>query len=257
LNVTTTPAAANLLQAATPKPANKPAQPLGAGKRRRFGLSSWERSMDTATRTEPMPDSHPGELLRPGDPAPSITLDAINREERIALDDFRGRKPLLIGLFRGLYCPFCRRHLAAQAQIDRQLREKGIESVAVVNTPLDRARRYFQYHPIPDLLAAADPERRTHRAFGLRSAEPAEMGSAVQRTMTTVCSIALNTWDRYGMEDQDWQSLREGGGQLFGQFLIDRDGVIAWSFTEAPEEGRPMMSRASPQELIDAATRLA
>ena len=212
--------------------------------------------MNVAARSLAMSQHQEGELLQPGDPAPSITLDVINRDGRIAIDDFRGRKPLLIGMFRGLYCPFCRRHLAAQAQIDRQLREKGVECVSVVNTPIERARRYFQYHPMPDLIAAADPERRSHRAFGLRSMDADETPGAVQRTMVTAATIALNTWDRYGMEDADWQSLKQGGGQLFGQFLIDRDGIIAWSYSEAPAEGRPVLSRPTPQDLIDAATRV-
>src|SRR3954447_14985320 len=103
--------------------------------------------------------------LRAGDPAPSITFDVIEPGGRIAIDEFRGSKPLLVGLFRGLHCPFCRRHLAAQAAIDRTLRGKGVECLAVVNTPIDRARLYFQYHPMPDLLAASDPERAAHRAF--------------------------------------------------------------------------------------------
>jgi peroxiredoxin len=204
-----------------------------------------------------MSERHSGDLLQPGDPAPSIMLDMINREERIATDDFRGRKPLLIGMFRGLHCPFCRRHLAAQAAIDRTLREKGVESVAVVNTPIDRARLYFRYHPMPDLLAASDPERLSHRAFGLRNLDVADTGTPVQRTMGTVAAMALNTWDRYGMKDADWQMMKEGTGQLFGQFLIDRDGIIAWSFAEAPEAGTPMMTRPRPQELIDAAMRVA
>jgi hypothetical protein len=67
----------------------------------------------------------------------------------------------------------------------------------------------------------------------------------------------LNGWDGYRMTDADRQMYQEGSGQLFGQFLIDRDGIIAWSFTEAPEEGRPVLSKPSPQELIDAAMRLA
>jgi peroxiredoxin len=37
--------------------------------------------------------------LQPGDRAPNIVLDAISREGKIALDDFRGRSPVLIGLF--------------------------------------------------------------------------------------------------------------------------------------------------------------
>ncbi|TIO28543.1 MAG: redoxin domain-containing protein, partial [Mesorhizobium sp.] len=78
--------------------------------------------------------------LQPGDRAPNVVLDAITQEGKIALDDFRGQKPVLVGLFRGLHCAFCRRHIAAQARLDPELREKGVESLTVVNTPIERAR---------------------------------------------------------------------------------------------------------------------
>ena len=211
--------------------------------------------MGLATRSEQMPD--PGDVLQPGDRAPSITLDAINRGGQIAIDDFRGKKPLLIGLFRGLHCPFCRRHLAAEAEIDKTLREKGVECVAVVNTPVDRARLYFQYHPMPDLLAASDPERVSHRAFGLRNLDIAGQLTALQRKVRPVATAFLNRWDGYTITEVDQQMAAEGSGQLFGQFLIDRDGIIAWSYSEAPNEGRPMLSRPTPQDLIDAAVRVA
>ncbi|TIT24389.1 MAG: redoxin domain-containing protein, partial [Mesorhizobium sp.] len=92
--------------------------------------------------------------LQPGDRAPNVILDAITHEGKIALDDFRGQKPVLVGLFRGLHCAFCRRHIAAQARLDPELREKGVGSLTVVNTPIERARLYFRYHPMPNLLAA-------------------------------------------------------------------------------------------------------
>ena len=41
--------------------------------------------------------------LRPGDPAPPFALPAINREGQVSLADYRGRTPVLIGLFRGLH----------------------------------------------------------------------------------------------------------------------------------------------------------
>src|SRR6478609_5344722 len=105
--------------------------------------------------------------LQPGDRAPNVVLDAITREGKIAIDDFRGQKPVLVGLYRGLHCPFCRRHIAALAQLSPALNERGIESLTVVNTPIERARLYFRYHPMPALLAASDPDRASHRAFGL------------------------------------------------------------------------------------------
>ena len=204
-----------------------------------------------------MPNDLRGHVLKPGDPAPDVVLDAITQQGQIAVSDFRGRKPLLIGLFRGLHCPFCRRHLAMQAQIDKALREKGVESVAVVVTPIDRARLFFRYHPIPNLLAAADPERASHRAFGLRTLESSEMGTEWQRRIGVVASAAINAWDRYKVTEADKQMAREASGQLFGQFLIDREGIIRWSFNEAPDDGTPMFARPSPEKLLETAWQIA
>jgi peroxiredoxin len=196
----------------------------------------------------------PERLLHPGDPAPNVVLDAISQQGRIAIDDFRGQKPVLIGLFRGLHCPFCRRHLAVQAAMDRELREKGVECIAVVNTPIDRARLYLRYHPLPDLLAVSDPERTSHRAFGLPNLNLAEVQGGLQRKFAVAATAALNAWDGYQMTEADRQMVQEGGGQLFGQFLIDREGIIRWCFTE---EADRMLERPDPRVLMEAASQIA
>jgi len=41
--------------------------------------------------------------VQPGEPAPDFTLPAANREGSVSLADYRGRSPLLLALFRGLY----------------------------------------------------------------------------------------------------------------------------------------------------------
>ncbi len=41
--------------------------------------------------------------VQPGEPAPDFTLPAANREGSVSLADYRGRSPLLLSLFRGLY----------------------------------------------------------------------------------------------------------------------------------------------------------
>ena len=216
--------------------------------------------------------------LQPGDRAPNVVLDAITQEGKIALDDFRGQKPVLVGLFRGLHCPFCRRHIAAQAQLDPELRQKGVESLTVVNTPIDRARLYFRYHPMPNLLAAADPERASHRAFGLPNLEFTENETSWPHkvSMADVVSMRieipgelpgpmdplaaaefLDTKDNYEMTEADQQMAATGHGQLVGQFLLDRQGIVRWSFTEVPEGGRYMFGAPSPQELMSAVSQVA
>ena len=41
--------------------------------------------------------------VQPGEPAPDFTLPAAHREGSVSLADYRGRSPLLLALFRGLY----------------------------------------------------------------------------------------------------------------------------------------------------------
>ncbi len=41
--------------------------------------------------------------VQPGEPAPDFTVPAANREGTLLLADYRGRSPLLLALYRGLY----------------------------------------------------------------------------------------------------------------------------------------------------------
>lgn len=216
--------------------------------------------------------------LQPGDRAPNVVLDAITREGKIAIDDFRGQKPVLVGLFRGLHCAFCRRHIAAQAQLDPELRAAGVESLTVVNTPIERARLYFRYHPMPNLLAASDPKRTAHQAFGLPNLEFTENETAWPHKVSMAAVLGmrveipgetpgpldplagsqfLDNKDGYELTEADLEMKATGLGQLVGQFLLDRQGIVRWCFTEVPEGGRYMFGAPNPQELMSAVSQVA
>ncbi|MEY9999623.1 peroxiredoxin [Sinorhizobium fredii] len=220
------------------------------------GSSTGGLSMSTSNVDRP---------LQPGDLAPNIVLDAISREGKIALDDFRGRSLLLIGLFRGLHCPFCRRHVAAMAQLNPALREKGVQSLAVVNTPVERARLYFRYHPIPGLLAASDPVRASHRAFGLPEvgadavmAILIDLPGELPEPMGVVeMDEFLNKKEGYDVTQADQQMMTSDQEQLVGQFLIDREGIVRWTFTEVLESGLQTFKTPNPEELMSAASQVA
>jgi len=212
--------------------------------------------------------------LHLGERAPNFVLDAITRDGKIAIDDYRGQKPVLVGLYRGLHCPFCRRHIAALSQLTPALNEKGIESLTVVNTPLERARLYFRYHPMPALIAASDPERASHRAFGLpnlqitddETAWPQKVSMSDAKSMRVellgqmpepmdpfAALEYLNRKDGYDVTETDQQMIATGVGQLVGQFLLDRDGVVRWTFTEA-DSG--LCSAPNAQAMMSAASQI-
>ena len=63
--------------------------------------------------------------LQPGQPAPDLTLPAVEREGTVSLSDYRGKSALLLGLFRGLYCPMCH-ELGARSQLRFLIDRDGI-----------------------------------------------------------------------------------------------------------------------------------
>jgi hypothetical protein len=44
---------------------------------------------------------------------------------------------------------------------------------------------------------------------------------------------------------------------LLGEFLLDREGIIRWSFTEVPDGGKNLFGGPTPQDLLSAASHLA
>ena len=212
-------------------------------------------------------------------PLPHFALPAVNREGQVSLDDYRGRSPVLIGLFRGLHCPFCRRQLVQLGTTQDKLKAMGVETMAVVNTPLERARLYFKYRPARVLLAA-DPEAATHRAFrgarrrdrrgrigGLVGPETLTMGQlqAVKINPTGelpapqnpfAAMETLNKQDGFEPTETDQQIAAAHGTQLAGHFLIDRDGIVRWGHIEAGERIGDLSKFPSDEEILGAARGL-
>ncbi|MBI4011514.1 MAG: redoxin domain-containing protein [Candidatus Rokubacteria bacterium] len=187
--------------------------------------------------------------LQPGEPAPDFTLPAIHRDGSISLADYRGRTPLLLALFRGLYCPFCRRAIAHLGMTREKLRAAGVETLAVVSTQLDRARLYFRYRPTP-LPLAADPELTMLRAFrvprpeptpelmdGLRAAKTSVNGELPEPMSIPDAANALDEKDRFEYTPTDTDDMERQFPQLVGQFLLDRAGIIRWVNIEGARDG--------------------
>ena len=221
----------------------------------------------------------PSMPLRPGDPAPAVALPAVNREGQVSLDDYRGRSPVLVGLFRGLHCPFCRRQIVQLGTTQDKLKAMGVETMAVVNTPLTRARLYYNYRPTRVLLAA-DPEATAHKAFGVPEGEvvaneseaswsqgKVTMGQMHAALINPTGELAkpanpfeamdtLNKKDGFEVSEVDQQIAASHGMQLGGHFLIDREGIIRWGQIEAGERMGDLGKFPSDEEILRAARAL-
>ena len=217
--------------------------------------------------------------VRPGEAAPDFGLPAVNREGTVSLGDYRGRNPVLIGLFRGLHCPFCRRQLVQLGQTQDKLKAMGVETLAVVNTPAERARRYFSYRPARVLLAA-DPDAATHQRFGLPAIEIVADEGATQwpkkATMSQLLNTsvnptgelpaplnvfeameAINKKDGFAPTEADEKIIAAHGTQLAGHFLVDREGIVRWAQVEAPDRAGDLLKFPGDEEILAAARALA
>jgi peroxiredoxin len=223
-----------------------------------------------------------GEQRRPlqaGEPAPDFALPEVGREGTVSLADLRGR-PFLIGFFRGLHCPFCRRQVVRLADAQPALRAAGVETLAVINTPLDRARLYFRYRPSPVTLLS-DPDCRTHHAFGVpymefQPDESRERSEWPYRTRMADFAAArinptgelpqpldpfesnsvLNAIDGFEMQEADQAIFAQHGTQLVGHFLVDAAGIVRWAQIEAREGPNGLCTFPTPAQLVAEASSL-
>lgn len=217
--------------------------------------------------------------LQPGEAAPEFALPAVNLEGAVSLSDLRGR-PFLIGFFRGLHCPFCRRQVMQLGHVQPALQSAGVKTLAVINTPLERARLYFRYHPTPIVLLS-DPDCRSHQAFGVPHIEFLPEGSSERPEWPHRASMAqfeaarvnptgelpeplqpmasnpvLNAKDGFELDETDLAIFADHGTQLVGHFLVDAAGIVRWVHIEAPDGPNSLCIFPNAAQIIAAAGSL-
>jgi peroxiredoxin len=217
--------------------------------------------------------------LQPGEAASAFALPAANSPGVVSLADLRGRA-FLIGFYRGLHCPFCRRQVVQLGAVQPVLRAAGIETLAVINTPVERARLYFRHRPTPVTLLS-DPDCLTHRAYGVPRGEFLPEGSQGKPewpyrttleqfgaarinptgelpapTQPMEANFVLNAMDGFQMEAADEAILATHPTQLVGHFLVDAAGIVRWVQIEAPDSPDGISTFPTAAQLIAAAKQL-
>src|SRR5512145_2521507 len=194
--------------------------------------------------------------LGPGDAAPDFEFPAADVEGTVSLAEYRRRGPVLLTMLRGLYCPFCRRHVSQLRPACGALRDAGIALLGVVIASPERARQYFRYSP-PCFPIAAAPDRTTHRAYGLPElVRTPEMRQRAEGRAAEIlrelnleaapgqAALVFSTSDGFEMtaaDQAEWQRPL----QAVGHFLIGRDGLIRWARVETSITALP-----PPEELL-------
>lgn len=214
-----------------------------------------------------MPDTEMRAPLQPGAHAPEFTLPRVAPEGSVSLEDYRG-KPLLLAIFVGLWCPFCRRSIAQLGGARDKLLAAGVETLGVVATELENARLYFKYRPARFTLVA-DPDLITHRAYGLPKPEVNEQliqaaqtikvdphGELPEPVSLMQVGDVLDRKDGFVRTPADNRDAERQWPMLKAQFLLDAQGVVRWNNVECEKEGLPGIGKFPSDEELLAAARL-
>jgi AhpC/TSA antioxidant enzyme len=166
--------------------------------------------------------------------------------------------------------------LAGKAE---RLRAAGIEALAIVISPIERARLYFKHRPV-GIPVLADPDLVVHRAFGLPrfelmdgkaatarwplaltrqeflAARSDAMGESPAPLSFVEAGALLNERDGYELTEVDEQVRAKHWTQLAGHFLIDRAGIIRWTHVEAERGIGDFGKFPGDEEILTAARTL-
>ena len=206
-------------------------------------------------------------LVQPGEPAPDFTLPAADRQGSVSLADYRGRSPLFLALFRGLYCPLCRRNIVQMGQAREKLQAVGVEMLGVIASKPEHARLYFRFHPARIPLAA-DPDMITFRAYGVpkppvtperlqafQSVRINPYGELPEPVPITEVAETLNRLDGYEYSETDQDELQQQWNDHSTQ--LEMRGIVRWGNIECAKEGVAGLGKfPSDEELLAAARAL-
>jgi peroxiredoxin len=207
--------------------------------------------------------------VAPGEPAPFFALPAVPGPGTVSLDDYRGSNGLLLTLLVGLWCPFCRREIVRLGALDDKLKALGVQTLSVIATDAQNAQLYFKFRPTK-LKLASDPLLTTHRAYGVPKPEPTPQmleavsalrinpnGELPEPLPVQQAADALAKLDGYQPNTTDQQDVERQWPQLKGQFLIDRDGIVRWSYIECQNGLASLGEMPSEDTILEAARTLA
>lgn len=165
-----------------------------------------------------------------GAQAPGFALPSALGQQ-VTLDALRADGPVVLTFYRGAWCPFCNLALRSLQQHHAAITARGARLVAVSPQMPDES------------LSLADKH---HLAFDVLS----DVGSDVAKQYGIAFDLSDELGALYDRMGFDLQRVNGGHARtlpLPASYLIDRAGVIAWSFVDTD-----YTVRAEPAEILAA-----
>jgi peroxiredoxin len=188
-----------------------------------------------------------------GSPAPSFRLPSAQGPE-LGLEDYRGKKNVIVWFTKGMVCPFCRSHMSQLARGYEEVQKRDGEILEISISPLPRARLYAEKFKMP-FPYLCDPDFRVHGQWGLARRVHGLGYYALSFVKGMTAPKPANDYGTFPPPLDEMPGVLKDDDMGF--FIVDKDGVVRYSIagsylTEAGQ--RPIPSN---DEIVRELDRLA
>jgi len=160
-----------------------------------------------------------------GQMAPSFRLPSGQGAE-VGLEDYRGRKHVILWFTKGMACPFCRQQMSQLARAYEAFRARDAEILEVTNTPPERARVYVQKFALP-FPYLCDPDFRVRQTWKLdaRSHGIGYYAKMMYFGMTTTKPPTDYEGEKAKLSEMPSLLADED----MGFFIVDKQGIVRYA----------------------------
>lgn len=172
--------------------------------------------MATSTSQDMMVPSSAMEVkpLMKGAKAPDVKLTSSDGKMTSSLKSILNGKPTVVIFFRGVWCPYCNKHLMELGQIEGDLMKMGYQMVAI--SP-DK----------PDKTMMTGEKLKTH--YRLFSDSKADAIKAFGVGFRVDDATFIKYRDEYKLNLEEWSGMNHHVLPVPSVFIIDKKGMIQFS----------------------------
>jgi peroxiredoxin len=162
-----------------------------------------------------------------GQPAPGFRLPSAQGPE-VALEDYRGRKKVIVWFTKGMACVFCRQHMSQLSRAYDDIKKRDAEVLEIAPSTTEKGRLYAAKYKLP-FPYLCDPEDRARQSWHIESRSHGPVyyvGSLIGGI------LAKPPENDFGKEPPMFgeipKLLRDDD---MGFFIVDRAGKICYAYT--------------------------
>ena len=162
-----------------------------------------------------------------GQPAPSFKLPSAQGPE-VGLEDYRGKKNVIVWFSKGMACVFCRQHMSQLSRAYGEIQKRNGEVLEITPSTTEKGRLYASKYKLP-FPYLCDPEDKARQSWHIE-----------QRSHGPIYYVGTLIGGMMAKPpDNDFDKAPPLFGEIpkllrdddMGFFIVDRAGTVRYAYT--------------------------